>query len=243
MGEYISSELMKFKHTFSKKLIIIVPIVTALLAFLMGGFYWYQVLTIYWWYAFLMPGTITLFCALAHQKEERAVKYYSIFSMPINLKRFWRAKELVVVMFLAAVELLLFLIVNVGKIIAPSLAQFTILQVLIGAIIIALTSLWQVPVSLFLVKKLNLVIALVLNGILGIFLPILVPTHMWWICPYSWTHHSIEAVLGIQSNGVLDTSRISNNFYEVLAAIVLSIALFVIISILSESWFEKQEAK
>ena len=94
---YLKAEHLKFKRTISNKLLFIAPFLTALLAWIIGGFYGFQYMTFYWWYAFLLPGTIAILCSLAHQKEERAGKYYSVLSAPINLKRFEYAKALLMI--------------------------------------------------------------------------------------------------------------------------------------------------
>lgn len=54
--DYLKSEHLKFKRTISNKLIFIVPLITAIFAWLMGGYIGYQYMTLYWWYAFLLPG-------------------------------------------------------------------------------------------------------------------------------------------------------------------------------------------
>ena len=95
--DYLKSEHLKFKRTISNKLIFIVPLITAIFAWLMGGYMGYQYMTLYWWYAFLLPGAIAILCSLSHRKEENAGKYYSVFSMPVNLSRFEFAKGIILV--------------------------------------------------------------------------------------------------------------------------------------------------
>ena len=88
---------MKFKRTISDKLIFIVPLITAIFAWLMGGFMGYQYMTLYWWYVFLLPGAIAILCFLSHRKEESTGKYYPVFSMPVNLSKFEFAKGIILV--------------------------------------------------------------------------------------------------------------------------------------------------
>ena len=111
---YLKAEHLKFKRTISNKLLFIAPFLTALFAWIIGGFYGFQYMTFYWWYAFLLPGTIAILCSLAHQKEERAGKYYSVLSAPINLKRFEYAKALLMIekLLVAAVFLAVFAAVS-----------------------------------------------------------------------------------------------------------------------------------
>ena len=67
--DYLKSEHLKFKRTISNKLIFIVPLITAIFAWLMGGYIGYQYMMLYWWYAFLLPGAIAILCSLSHRKE------------------------------------------------------------------------------------------------------------------------------------------------------------------------------
>ena len=75
---YLKAEHLKFKRTISNKLLFIAPFLTALFAWIIGGFYGFQYMTFYWWYAFLLPGTIAILCSLAHQKNgpESILLYY-----------------------------------------------------------------------------------------------------------------------------------------------------------------------
>ena len=55
--DYLKSEHLKFKRTISNKLIFIVPLITAIFAWIMGGYIGYQYMTLYWWYVSLISDT------------------------------------------------------------------------------------------------------------------------------------------------------------------------------------------
>ena len=71
---YIRSENLKYKRSFSRKLIFVVPIITAFVAVIFGGIRNFQAQTIYWWYTFLLPGTVAIYCSLS-EKKEKSVRY------------------------------------------------------------------------------------------------------------------------------------------------------------------------
>lgn len=123
--KYLKSEHLKFRRTFSNKLLIIAPLITAVFAWLMAGFTGFQYMTLYWWYSFLLPGTITVLCYLSNQKEIRADKYYSVYSMSINLKKFWISKNLILIEKMIFAAFILALLVCVSNIISPSTVIFT----------------------------------------------------------------------------------------------------------------------
>ena len=73
---YLKAEHLKFKRTISNTLLFIAPLLTALFAWIAGGFYGFQYMTFYWWYAFLLSGTIAILCFLAHRKERNHSLFY-----------------------------------------------------------------------------------------------------------------------------------------------------------------------
>ena len=164
--DYLKSEHLKFKRTISNKLIFIVPLITAIFAWLMGGYMGYQYMTLYWWYAFLLPGGIAILCSLSHRKEENAGKYYSVFSMPVNLSRFEFAKGIILVEKLLVSAIFLALLISISNIIAPATAVYSLLHSITGSIGIILASVWQIPLCLYLSRKTGVLVPIFLNTIL-----------------------------------------------------------------------------
>lgn len=152
---YLKAEMLKYKRSFANKILVIAPICTGLFAWVVGGFTGYQYMTLYWWYAFLLPGTIAILCYLANQKEERAGKYFSVFSMSIHLKKFWFYKNLILIEKILVGALILSLIICISNVIAPATTVYTTLQVFVGSILISYASIWQLPLCLFLAKRLE----------------------------------------------------------------------------------------
>lgn len=150
---YLKAEHLKFKRTISNKLLFIAPFLTALFAWIIGGFYGFQYMTFYWWYAFLLPGTIAILCSLAHQKEERAGKYYSVLSAPINLKRFEYAKALLIIEKLLVAAVFLAAFAAVSNLISPALAVYSAGRNFAGSIALIIASIWQIPLCLLLARK------------------------------------------------------------------------------------------
>ena len=170
---YLKAEHLKFKRTISNKLLFIAPFLTALFAWIIGGFYGFQYMTFYWWYAFLLPGTIAILCSLAHQKEERAGKYYSVLSAPINLKRFEYAKALLMIEKLLVAAVFLAVFAAVSNLISPALAVYSAGRNFAGSIALIIASIWQIPLCLLLARKIGLFLPIAANTLLGILIPIL----------------------------------------------------------------------
>lgn len=131
---YLKSEHLKFKRSITNKLIFIIPLMTAIFAWLVGGFISFQYLAFYWWYAFLLPGTIALFCSLSHRKEEAAGKYYSVFSLPIKLSKFELAKNGIIIEKLVCAAVFLAVLISLSRFFSPARQYIPLCRVLSEAL-------------------------------------------------------------------------------------------------------------
>ena len=202
----------------------------------------FQYMTFYWWYAFLLPGTIAILCSISHQKEERAGKYYSVFSAPISLKRFEYAKALILVekVFVAAVFLAVF--ATVSNLISPALAVYSVSRNFIGSIAVVITSIWQIPICLLLTRKTGLLFPIAANTLLGILMPILLGnTALSWVCPYCWAAKTAELIMGIESNGTF--SGVAAFSWVVLLPLVFSVILYALLTLWDAEHFSEKEGK
>ena len=237
---YLKAEHLKFKRTISNKLLFIVPFLTALFAWIIGGFYGFQYMTFYWWYAFLLPGTIAILCSLVHQKEERAGKYYSVLSAPINLKRFEYAKALLMIEKLLVAAVFLAVFVAVSNLISPALAVYSAGRNFAGSIALIIASIWQIPLCLLLARKTGLFLPIAANSLLGILMPILLGnTALAWVCPYCWAAKTAELLMGIESNGTF--AGVDPFSWSVLLPLVFSVILYVLLTLWDAANFSKKE--
>lgn len=236
---YLKSEHLKFKRTISNKLLFIIPLITAIFAWIVGGFIGFQYTAFYWWYAFLLPGAIAILCSLSHRKEESAGKYYSVFSMPVNLSKFEAVKGIILIEKLLVASVFLAMLISISNIISPATAVYSVLQNIAGSIGIILSSVWQIPLCLFLSRKAGLFLPVVLNTMFGIFLPIVLGnTAFWWLVPYCYAAKLAEPLMGIELNGTFA----GNSCFSViiLISIMLSILLFAIFSFVDAKDFSKR---
>ena len=239
---YLKAEHLKFKRTISNKLLLIAPLLTAVFAWIVGGFYGFQYMTFYWWYAFLLPGTIAILSSLAHQKEERAGKYYSVLSAPINLKQFEYAKALILIEKLIVAALFLAVFATVSNLISPALAVYSVGRNFAGSIALIFASIWQIPVCLLLARKTGFLIPIVASTLLGILMPILLGnTAIAWVCPYCWAAKTAELLMGIESNGTF--AGVADFSWQVLLPLVFSVILYVLLTLWDATNFSKKEGK
>lgn len=245
MVNYLKAENLKLKHTFTKKLIIIMPMISLLMGALAPA--WYEVNTFNWWYIMIFPGTIALICSLVHQKEEKKLKYRGVMCLPIDLKKLWISKALLIGIYIFISCIILSLGIFPGRFIFSSAITnpISITKIIIGAVVITITSLWQVPFCLFLAKKVGLFPTILINTVVGIVLNMLtVDKKLWWLFPYSFTSRLMCPILGILPNGCLaETGNPLLNSNVIWSGIALSILFFILLILVTAHWFSKQEVK
>ena len=239
---YLKAEHLKYKRTISNKLLWLAPLLTALFAWMIGGFYGFQYMTFYWWYAFLLPGTIAILCSFSHQKEERAGKYYSVLAAPINLNRFEYAKALVLFEKLLVAALFLAIFAAISNVISPALAVYSVGRGFAGSFALLVASVWQIPLCLFLARKAGMFLPIAANILLGILMPILLgSTALAWVCPYCWAAKLAELFMGIESNGTFSGVTIFS--WRVFLPLAFSVFLYALLTFGDANHFSKKERK
>ena len=122
---------------------------------------------------------------------------------------------------------------------SPATAVYSVLQSIAGSIGIILASVWQIPLCLYLARKTGLFLPIVLNTVLGIFMPIaLGNTVVWWLVPYCYAAKLADPLMGIELNGTFEGN--CGFSITVLISIVLSILLFLILSYADAKDFSKR---
>lgn len=241
---YLQAEYLKNKRTFTKKMIVLAPVITALMNILAP--LWFQVNSYNWWYILLYPGFLTLICALLEQRDNSKLNYRAVFTLPVDLKKAWSAK-IGIAGFYVALGNLLFLALNLlGGYMMLAIYKIPltigVLQAISGTLCIVIASLWEVPLSLWLSKKVGIFLTIVLNVGVGSVLGVLTATSNFWIlCPYSWVPHLMISVLKIMPNGV--PAAVQNaplSFEEIGGTLLLSMIAFILLSLITAKGFEKE---
>lgn len=245
MGSSLRAENLKCKRTFARKLVVIAPVCTVLLAF-MGGIYF--VANGYnWWYVLLFPGFITLLTALVNLNEEKKLHYRAVFAMPVSLAKTWTAKTALIGIYVAAASVIHLGGILLGMFTVRSCPGMTVPadKLMLATLLLIVTSLWQIPLCLFLSKKCGLLFTVLFNVGGGTALNLLtVSKFFWWVCPYSWAARLMCPVLGLLPNGLFAKSGDPMlNPSSIPAGIVLSLALFAVLLLLTADWFRRQEVK
>jgi lantibiotic transport system permease protein len=243
MQAYFRAEYLKTKRTFTRKLSWMAPLLTMLLcAGLMAGSF-FQSGTYNWWYALLLPGTLTLMCAGVIQKDGKGLNYRAILGLPIHPGQVWLGKIGVVVYLLLISSIVLWIGCILGGIIFST--NLSISDSAAASLLLFLTFLWQIPLCLFLIDRIGMFAALVINLLGNVICNILLATTaFWWAAPYSIPARLMCAVIGVLPNGLLVPE--GNPLLDkgvILPGVLLTLGLFIFLSIMTMLPFRSREAK
>ncbi|WP_420538906.1 lantibiotic immunity ABC transporter MutE/EpiE family permease subunit [Paenibacillus polymyxa] len=243
MQQNIAAEHLKLKRTFTKKLVWLAPIVTLLLCTgLMGG-HMFQSASYNWWYIMLLPGALTLMCSGVIQKDGKKLKYRAILGMSVDLAQVWYGKIGVCVRLLMVSSIILFVGITLGGFVFSS--SVTLAGSVAATLILFVTFLWQIPLCLFLTDRIGMFSTLIINMLGNVACTILFATSsIWWAVPYAIPARLMCAVIQVLPNGLAILSEDPLLDRDVIVpGLVITVGLFMILSILTAMSFRKREAK
>ncbi|UNL92358.1 lantibiotic ABC transporter permease [Paenibacillus polymyxa] len=243
MQQYIAAEHLKLRRTFTKKLVWLAPIVTLLLCTgLMGG-HMFQSASYNWWYIMLLPGALTLMCSGVIQKDGKKLKYRAILGMSVDLAQVWYGKIGVCVRLLMVSSIILFVGITLGGFVFSS--SVTLAGSVAATLILFVTFLWQIPLCLFLTDRIGMFSTLIINMLGNVACTILFATSsIWWAVPYAIPARLMCAVIQVLPNGlaILSEDPLLDRGV-IVPGLVITVGLFMILSVLTAMSFQKREAK
>ncbi len=251
MGAYFQAEKIKNRHTFLWGLTILMPLVCSFLSaqlthryFAMDGYNW--------WYMIMMPGFLTIICGLIGGKDLKK-QNRTIGSLPADTGKIWDAKVLLCAIASGMATIALTVFVLLGTLILKKGLHMIFINPpsfgnqILAAVLIWITSLWQLPFCLFLIQKTGVLPAIVLNLAASQVLGPIVSLKSWFfLIPYGITPRVMCPVLKTLPNGLMAepgqmtyTDALMNPFMAAAGAAV-SILWFVLIWYLGRKWYRKK---
>ena len=206
----IQSELLKMRHTFCMKLIILAPLAILLLGYLLSGRH-VQLSTYNWWYFMVLPLVVSLCSASMIAGEKKS-----------------GMQNMVILLFMTN------LFLWIATTVAGMAASVTVspLDGLIGCMLLFLTYLWQIPVIMqltcFMGHMKVVFVSLAANVILSavcaekewfLFVPYAIPARV--VCPFFKIH-----VNGIPLEDASSLLSAGYVFPAVIVSLVFALAAF-----------------
>lgn len=242
MWQLVRMEQLKLHHTFGRKLPILAPALTLVLALVLTSGYnnTFPAGAWNWWYIMLLPGMLAILSYLNVKKDKKA-GYYNLLSTPVPREKSWFGKIFYCAGGLLLANLLIFLGTWAGGAVFGTTISFG--EGLWGAVLLALTYLWEIPLCLFLNVRFGVftgVFTSMALAVLGV--AFLADTGLWWVCPSSIPIRLMCPVLGILPNGLLVPQGSPLLLPDViLPGITLSLLWFLILAVGTARWFRKME--
>ncbi|WP_051624077.1 lantibiotic immunity ABC transporter MutE/EpiE family permease subunit [Clostridium akagii] len=242
MINIIESEYIKYKRTFTRKLIIIAPIFCILMALCMPWKMFVQQAYSLWAVS-IIPIGIALFAAIAGMQEKKAGNYRNLLVHNISPARIWIGKIIVMsinsllsIIVLSVATIIIFPIVNKGGI------PWT--KILVGSSIMWLTSLAIIPLQLF-VATLSGILGSMALGFLGLIAGIFASGKSYWMyVPWSYATRLLCPTLDVGTNGVpLQAGDPFLNASVIPVGIIASIISLVVFTCITALWFNKREVR
>lgn len=245
---YLKAENLKFKRSLFRKLIIFIPAALILISMIfifigigLGGFSSSIVCN---WCMPIASLSIMFLCHLVNNKDQKH-KYRTLYSLPIDLKKTFISKTILIALNLLIISLLLSFITVISECILSgvSVAMGHSGYYLVGYCLLWLSLLWQIPFCLFLDQKAgfvgSVIISLFASASGGLFFSL---TPLFWFFPYSWPARFMVTIFGVLPNGLLveADSRYILNVGESSLLVLISLLAMLVLSALFSRWYGKQ---
>lgn len=246
MFNYLASENLKFKRTFSRKLIVLAPLFFILYAFLtqygMGVHNDDFLLMVFnWWPLVAVPVGSALLCSLSDAKERKAGNYRSLRSRPVHGKAIWFSKIAVIAYQLLLSSVILAAVVLLTGLLLPDTSA-PLLEVCQASMAVWAASICLIPVYLFLAAWLGTAAAIGAS-IAGLIAGVVMAAEAGWtLMPWSWPLRLMCPIVGVHPNGTpLPLHDPLRSAAVIPAGLAGSLLLFAGASWLTAVWFSRRE--
>lgn len=239
MVEVIKAEFQKSKRTTTHKFILLTPLVSILLSALWGGG---QNGAYNWWYTMFLPGMIPIVSAQIITRE-KTLSYKSILLYPYDQGTIWLGKILYISILLVISSLIFMIKMEVFGLLFGS--TIPLRANILATFILILTFLFTVPISMFFAAQFNLFVAVLFNlgmTVVGVISHASTGNLILRILPYGTSSSLMAPILHILPNGlpVPENSPFLNGDM-ILRDTVIALTVFILLSILTTTWFRKKE--
>ncbi|HZK84185.1 MAG TPA: lantibiotic immunity ABC transporter MutE/EpiE family permease subunit [Desulfosporosinus sp.] len=252
MINILLSEHLKYKRTFTGKLIISAPLFFVIIALqaklLMPANHikpWWILLdqVFNWWPVIFIPIGTALFATLVNLQEKKAGNYLNLRIHNITPYTIWIGKIVVMAYHsLLAILILIAAIVTSGLITAGGPIPWS--EILVGSFTIWLTSLALIPLQLWAATWMGTSFSMAV-GFIGLVAGVIAAPKPYWVyVPWSWATRLMCPIIGVHPNGVhLETSDLLRSPSVIPIGIILALATLIILTMITAVWFNRRELK
>ncbi len=247
MKRIFLSNLLKIKNTSINKLIILFPLICALISLLFSSLGGESILSltvetaVNQWGVIWINVIIAVISGLLNKLELDSNKYSIFLSRDVDLKMAEFSRIILVAFLSLVISIILGLILIVISLFLPTPSLTSISRILLTVLLIWVTTLWQIPFTLWLSRKTNLYFSMIINTIA----PLIIGTSFslldnWYIFPYDWSLKLLEPMTKMGINGIPFGTEYVPNYSMIYISLFLGVILFIILSEISAISFKKQ---
>lgn len=248
----INSELLKYKRTFTRKLIVLIPLFFSIQAAagvsLMPKYIvrtWDLVIAMAFnvWTVIFLPFGMALFAFLVNNQERKSGNYRSLLTRNNSPVYIWISKIIVMAFHTLLSSCVLVIAILISGMITAK-GQIPLKQIITASLVSWTVSLILIPIQLWAATWKGLFPSMAL-GFIGFIAGIVSAlTSYWFLIPWAWGIRLMSPIIGVHPNGtlledgdkLLDTSVIP-------VGIVISLLTFIIITMITALWFNRREIK
>lgn len=252
MMNIIQAEYLKYKRTFTRRLIVLAPLFFIIIAlpqkFLMPANYlrpWQLLLDqIYnWWPVIFIPVGTALFAALVQSQEKKAGNYRSLLTHNVSRAAIWMGKIVVMAWHTLMATLVLMASIIISGLITAG-GSIPWLKIFAGGFTIWFVSLSIIPLQLWAATWKGIAASMTM-GTLGLMAGVTAAPQAYWIyVPWSWPTRLMCPIIGVHPNGtILEPGNQLLDPSVILPGFVVSLVAFIIFTSITARWFNKREVR
>ena len=243
MLKILQAEYIKQSHSFEKNIIWLTPILALIITtVLMAGIqYAFSEALWNWWYSLYYQIMLALICYLNIKREKKS-KYFYLTSLPTSKSKLIIGKMLYISLLGLLSNLLVFIFTSIGGFIFTTTVPVS--GALLTVLILTITSLWQIPLYLFLSIKFGLVITMLTSFILTVSGTVIASSNKWIYFVSAIPMRVLTPVLRIIPNGLhLQPGSSFDNYRVLLYGIPVSMIWSILFVLLFIIWYSKTEQR
>lgn len=246
MLNYIKSENLKYKNTFSRKLLFIAPLFFMIYAFyavknLESQENYFMQMVFNWWPLIFIPLGSALLCSLSSEKEKKSGNYNVLLSNNLSMCKVWLSKISIIAFYTLISSLILVLVVVLYGLLAPNIIV-SFGNALYASIIIWITSLGLIPIYLFISTRFGMILSIGTSFIFSLIGVGFADKPVWVFIPWSWALRLMSPIIGVHPNGVaLNPGNPLLDYSVVPIGVIVSLLFFITTVLLTSIWFSKRE--
>lgn len=230
MQKIFYSELLKLRHLGTTKFLIIIPFLTVLIAFLMGGLQIFVPFSVFWWEAIFLYLVNGLLFIVDRRLEGQAGHFQNV----TNGSFAWKISPMKMVLIgmrtlISSLFLLVFL--SLVAFIYAGFIPINIPKTAISLILIWMTTLWNIPFLYLMSKYISYFILLALNTLICLLIaPFIAQSPLWFVLPYTYHYKIAQFILNLKPSGDIIVNQNQYSILQVLLTMILSIAVTSLLS-------------